>query len=225
MTPHISAKQGEIANLVIMPGDPKRAKYIAENYLRDYKLVSDVRNIYVYTGYYKDKKVTVMASGMGMPSMGIYAYELFNFYEVEKIIRVGTCGSLKENINLNDILLAEKSYTNSNITLEFNKEIKNEVYSNDLLNEKVLSACKINNIEIKKANIYTTDAFYKNDYDYSFDAVEMETFMLLYLANHFKKEATSILTVSDSIISKDSLSSLEREKTLDRAIIIALEAL
>ena len=225
MTPHISAKKSEIAPLIIMPGDPKRAKYIAENYLENYTLVSDVRNIPVYTGTYKNKNVSVVASGMGMPSMAIYAYELFNFYEVEKIIRVGTCRSLKENLKINEILLSEVSYTNSNITLELNGEEDHIVKPSKQLNEKVLEVANENNISLNLSKILTTDAFYNNSYDYNYDAVEMETFILLYLGKCFNKETTSILTVSDNIITKESLSPEDREKTLDNAIIIALESL
>ena len=225
MTPHINAKKDEISPVVIMPGDPKRAAFIAENYLTDYKLVSDVRAIPVYTGYYKDKKVTVMASGMGMPSMAIYAYELFKFYDVEKIIRVGTCGALNANLNLKDILLTEASYTNSNITIELNGEENYIVKPSKELNEKAKEIAKEKNISLIPSKILTTDAFYKDTYEYKYDAVEMETFILLYIAKILNKEAASILTVSDSIITKESLSSEDREKTLTNAITLALETL
>ena len=225
MTPHIKAQKQEIAKLVIMPGDPKRADYIAKNYLTDYKLVSDVRAIPVYTGIYNGKKVTVIASGMGMPSMAIYAYELFNFYEVDKIIRVGTCGSLKEDINLNDVLLSKTAYTDSNITTSIDNNLINSIEASNELNNKVLDLSSLENIDIKLSNIYTTDIFYRETYDFSYDAVEMETFILLYLAKKFNKDATSLLTVSDSILSKEKLSPEEREKSLDNAIKIALKSL
>ena len=109
MTPHIESKKDEIAPLVIMPGDPLRAKYIAEKYLDNPKLVNKIRNMFAYTGYYKNTKVTIFASGMGVPSIGIYAYELFNFYDVQKIIRVGSCGSSKKGIKIKDTILATSS--------------------------------------------------------------------------------------------------------------------
>ena len=114
MTPHNEAKLGEIAKKVLMAGDPLRVKYIAENYLEDYKLVNQVRGMYCYTGKYKNKEISVMAHGMGIPSMGIYSYELFHYYEVEQIIRIGSCGAIVDELNLNDIILADKSYTEGN---------------------------------------------------------------------------------------------------------------
>ena len=120
MTPHNEAKKEEIAKVVIMPGDPLRAKYIAENFMEEVKLVNSVRNVYAYTGKYKGKEITVMASGMGMPSMGIYAYELFKFYNVKKIIRLGSCGAYSKDLNLLDIIMVDKSYTESNFSYELN---------------------------------------------------------------------------------------------------------
>ena len=224
MTPHIEAKKGEIAKTVIMPGDPKRAKLIAETYLDNYKIVSDVRSISVYTGTYNGKEVTVMASGMGMPSMAIYATELFTDYDVEKIIRVGTCGALKEEIKLNSIFLVNEAYTTSNFAYNYTKENINTVSSSKELNEKI----KNQNIEFIKA--YTTDVFYnefenKSVKENNCDVVEMETFALLYIAKHLKKEASSILTVSDNLITKKQLSSSQREQNLKDAIVIALNSL
>ena len=129
MTPHINAKEGKIAKTVLMPGDPKRAKYIAENYLENYELVSDVRGILAYTGFYEGKKVTIMASGMGNPSMGIYSYELYKYYDVENIIRIGSCGAYDENINIYDILLVESSYSESTYGQVQNGDNENILYS------------------------------------------------------------------------------------------------
>ena len=128
MTPHINAKEGKIAKTVLMPGDPKRAKYIAENYLENYELVSDVRGILAYTGFYEGKKVTIMASGMGNPSMGIYSYELYKYYDVENIIRIGSCGAYDENINIYDILLVESSYSESTYGQVQNGDNENILY-------------------------------------------------------------------------------------------------
>ena len=121
-TPHNEAKLGVIAKTVIMPGDPLRAKYIAENFLEDYKLVNKVRNIYAYTGKYKDKEITIMASGMGMPSMGIYCYELYKVYGVENIIRIGSCGAYLPELKLFDIILSENVFSESNFALTLNNE-------------------------------------------------------------------------------------------------------
>ncbi len=229
MTPHNSAKKENIKKTVIMPGDPKRAKYIADKFLENVKLVNDVRGMNTYTGTYKGKEVTIMPSGMGMPSMGIYAYELFNFYDVDNIIRIGTCGSLKKEIPIKKIILASSSYTLSNFSKEFNGKYKDIEYSSPNLNEKVKEAAKKLDIDLTIGTINTSDLFYKekklSSDKYDLLAVEMESFALFYLANHFGKNATSILTVSDNIITNESISAIEREKNLDMAINLALETL
>ena len=230
MTPHIEAKLGEIAKTVIMPGDPKRAEFIAENYLENYKLVNEVRGILAYTGTYKGKEVTVMASGMGMPSMGIYATELFNVYQVDKIIRVGTCGGLKEEASVNKLYIAKEAYTNSNFAYALTGEKVNIVSSSKNLNERIEKAADENDIEIEYATINTSDIFYteyvdKTIEEHNCEAVEMETFALLFLAKHFKKEATSILTVSDNLITKEQLSAEERRTKLQNAVLLALKSI
>ena len=131
-TPHNEAKLGEIAKTVIMPGDPLRAKYIAENFLENYKLVNKVRGMYAYTGTYKQQEITVMASGMGMPSMGIYSYELFKFYNVENIIRIGSCGSYKPDLKLFDIILADNVFSEGNFALTLNNDTCHIVESNEI---------------------------------------------------------------------------------------------
>ena len=133
-TPHNEANLNDIASTVIMPGDPLRAQYIAENFLTDYKLVNDVRNMYAYTGFYKGKQITIMASGMGMPSMGIYSYELFKFYNVQNIIRIGSCGGYSPDLKLFDIILSEQSFSESNFALNFNNENCHLVKSSQKLN-------------------------------------------------------------------------------------------
>lgn len=230
MTPHNQAEKGQIAKNVIMPGDPKRAKFIAESYLDNPVLVNDVRGMYAYTGSYKGKEVTVMASGMGMPSIGIYSTELFKFYDVENIIRVGTCGALKEDIKVNDVLIAESSYTTSNYAHSLTGKDTRLINSSEELNKKIETIAKKLDITTKKVTINTSDIFYTEYIDKSIEenhcvAVEMETFALLYIAKHLNKKATSILTVSDSLITKEELTPEEREQSLKSAILLALESL
>ena len=230
MTPHNEAKLGEIAKTVIMPGDPNRVKFIADNFLENTKLVNQVRGILAYTGTYKGKEVTVMASGMGMPSMGIYATELFNVYDVDKIIRIGTCGALKADISVESIILAKEAYTTSNYAHSLTGTETNIISASTELNNKILEIAKKSNLDITLATVNTSDIFYTEYVDETIEknnceVVEMETFALLFLADHFNKEATSILTVSDNLITKEELSAEERETKLHKAIVLALETL
>lgn len=229
MTPHMNAEKENIANIVIMPGDPLRAKYIAEKYLTDVKLVNNVRLALAYTGYYKDKKITVMASGMGMASIGLYAYELFTYYGVQKIIRLGSCGSYSKEIKVRDIILVEKAYTLSNFAFQYNGEDVHLVKSSVLLGQSIVNSANKNNITIKIGNINTSDVFYNKYEDEKIKenyclGVEMESFALFYIAKMLGKDATSVLTVSDNLVTKEQLSSEEREKTFDEAITLVLEA-
>lgn len=230
MTPHNEAKVGEIAKTVIMPGDPKRAEFIVEHFLDEYKLVNSVRGILTYTGTYKGKEVSVMASGMGMASMGIYATELFNVYGVERIIRVGTCGGLKEEVEVENLILATDAYTVSNYAYQLTGESVNVVKASESLNDKILKVAHDNDINISCATINTSDIFYgeytnKSISDMNCDAVEMETFALLFLAKHFGREAAAILTVSDNLVTKKELSADERRTKLKKAVLLALETL
>ena len=152
-TPHNEALKGEIAKTVIMPGDPLRAKYVAEKYLKDYKLVNSVRGMYAYTGYYKGNKVTVMAHGMGNPSMGIYSYELFKFYDVENIIRIGSAGSINDNIPLKSVVLVDKTYSLSSYAKVLNNDDSNEMESSISLNDRIIKAANLNNIKLVKSNV------------------------------------------------------------------------
>ncbi len=231
MTEHIEALKDEIAKTVIMPGDPMRAKYIAENFLDNYKLVNKVRGMYAYTGTYKDKLITVMASGMGMPSIGIYAYELFNVYNVENIIRIGTCGSYVKEINIHDILLETSCFSESSFAKTQNGTNSNIMYSNSELNDIIENTALEINEKITKCCIHSTDVFYKenNNYKklvkkYNCVAVEMESFALLHLANVYNKKATCILSVSDSFITNEKTSSKDRESNLNKMITLALES-
>ena len=230
MTPHINAKENEIAKTVIMPGDPKRAKFIADTYLKDCKLVSDVRNICAYTGKYNDKEVTIMASGMGMPSIGIYSYELYKFYNVENIIRVGTCGSYTKDLNLYDIILVNDSYSDSSYAKVQNGCEDKIMHSNPTLNCYLREAAENLNIPITIANIYSSDAFYRQNENYKelanqgYLAVEMESFALFHNANALGKKAACLLTVSDSLVTKQKTTSEEREKCFTKMIEIALNS-
>ncbi|NLL44152.1 MAG: purine-nucleoside phosphorylase [Mollicutes bacterium] len=232
MTPHIEAKKEDIASIVIMPGDPLRAKYIAENYLTDYMLVNDVRNMLAYTGYYKGKRVTVMASGMGNPSMGIYSYELFKFYDVDTIIRVGSCGAYTKNLNLYDLILVEESYSDSNYAFVQNGFKDKIITSSSELNEVIIQKSKELNINLNIGRIHCTDVFYKDNnpfkelYEkYNCLATEMETFALFSNAKYLNKKATCILTVSDNLETKEETTSEERQNAFTQMIELALESI
>ena len=176
MTPHIEAKKGEIAKTVLMPGDPLRAKLIADSYLENAKLVNSVRNIFAYTGLYKEKEITVMASGMGMPSMGIYSYELYKFYDVENIIRLGSCGSYKKDLKLFDTLLVENSYTEGNYALTLNNDVCHFINANGELNKIIENTAKNLNIPITKCNILCSEVFdkYMTDINKMFSRIPKE---------------------------------------------------
>ena len=230
-TVHIESNREDIADVVLMPGDPKRSEYIAKNFLKDYKLVNSVRGMTAYTGYYKDRLVTVFPSGMGNPSMGIYSYELFKEYGVENIIRIGSCGGYSEKLKLNDVILVTNSYSDSDYAREMDGYNKKIISSSDELNLLIESTAKSNNINIVKGNIFCSDAFYELDYDYkkrTYDkdvlGIEMETFALFNNARKFGRQASALLTVSDLFFSDEKLSSLEREKNLNDMIILALES-
>ena len=233
-TAHNEANLGDIAKTVLMSGDPLRVKAIAEKYLDNPKLVNKIRNIYAYTGTYKGKKVTIMAHGMGIPSMGIYAYELFKFYEVDKIIRLGSCGAYSEDLNLLDILLVDKSYTESNFSYELNNEKVNETESSKYVNDKLKEAAKKLGINLVEGNVMSTDCFdwYVKDIKVLLDrlpndviAAEMESFALFYLAEKFNKKAACLLTVVDSHYKKEELSAEDRESKLDNMALVALESI
>ena len=229
MTPHIEAKLGEIAKTVLMPGDPLRAKYVADTYLTDVKLVNKVRNIYAYTGLYKGHEVTVMASGMGMPSIGIYSYELYNFYNVENIIRIGSAGAYTENIDLYDLVLASSAYSKSSFAKiqGYNSEYLSA--SEELNNVIIDSANKLN----KKLNvgvIHSSDVFYGNaDIKDLYEnkkclCVEMESFALFYNAMKLGKKAACLLTISDNLITKKETTAEERQTAFNDMMEVALEA-
>ena len=234
-TPHNEANLGDIAKTVIMPGDPLRAKYIADNFLTDVKLVNSVRGIYAYTGKYKDKEVTIMASGMGMPSMGIYCYELYKFYDVENIIRIGSCGAYKPDLKLFDIILAENTFSESNFALTLNNDNCHIVSSSSFLNNTIVSTAKENNINIYVGNTVCTDCFdvYMTDVNKFLERVpdnfnplsaEMEAFALFYVAKILNKNAACLMSVVDSKYIKEIATPEERQTGLNNMIKLALES-
>lgn len=232
MTPHIEALKEEIAKTVIMPGDPLRAKHIAETFLTDVKLVNKVRNIFAYTGKYNGKDVTIMASGMGAPSMGIYSYELFKFYDVDRIIRVGTAGAYTNNLHLYDIVLVEGSYSESTYAKTQNGCLDNILYSSEELNNYIEKIALENNIKITKGIVHSSDVFYQENNNfpelvekYGCLCAEMESFALFHNANVFNKQATCLLTISDSLVTHEETTSEEREKNFNQMIELALKSL
>jgi len=234
MTVHINSDKEDISDVVLMPGDPLRAKYIADKYLTDVKLVNETRNMFAYTGIYKGKKITVFPSGMGIPSMGIYAYELYKFYDVKRIIRIGTCGGLKEEEKLFDIILATSAYSTSSFAKLFNGCNKKDINSSMGLTNHIDKVAKLNNISLHKGRIMTSEVFdvyvdydkfiknFPSDKDYI--ASEMEAFALFHLANSLNKEAACLLTVVDSKFDKKVVTSEERATSLDKMIYLALES-
>ena len=235
MTPHIEAKVGEIAKTVLMPGDPLRAKYIADTYLEDVKLVNKVRNIFAYTGKYKGKEVTVMGSGMGLPSMGIYCYELYKFYDVDHIIRIGSCGANRDDIEILDVILAENSYTESNFAKAMTAEECHMVGTSGKINEIVKATAAEMNQTIRVGNICATEYFgpYSDispektqslPAELNILGIEMESFALFYTANHLGKHAACLATVSDSAYRKRELTPEERERSMNGMITLALES-
>lgn len=229
-TPHIGANKGDIAETILLPGDPLRAKYIAETFLEDVVQYNNVRGMLGFTGTYKGKRISVQGTGMGIPSMSIYITELMKDYGVKTLIRVGSAGSYQEDVKIRDIVVALSTSTDSNIN---NRRFKGASFAPtvnfDLLS-KVLKTAEEKNIKIKAGNILTSDEFYNDDPSYfkkwaefGVLAVEMETAALYTLASKYKAKALSILTISDSLVSPEITSSEEREKTFNEMIELALE--
>lgn len=234
LTPHNEANIQDIAKTVIMAGDPLRVKYIAENFIENAKLVSSVRGIYCYTGKYKGKRISVMAHGMGIPSMGIYSYELFHFYDVDNIIRVGTCGAFAENLNLLDLILVDKSYTESNYAYTFDNEKCYIMNADEGINNEILNIAKQENVKLEKGTILCNECFdpYLPDKTKVLERApkeldiigsEMESFALFYNAKREGKKAACILTVVDIPNEAKSVSANERQTSLNNMIKLALE--
>lgn len=235
---HIEVKdKSDIAQLVLMPGDPLRAKYIAENFLNDAKCVTSVRNMLGFTGFYKGKKVTVMGSGMGMPSMGIYAFELFHYFNVEKIIRIGTCGAVSPKANINDMILSDKVYSESNFAYTFNNYRERIVVADPSLNKNVMEAANELSLNgnLHVGMLTTMDVFGPYiDFERVLGRIpknldilgeEMEAFGLIHIANSMGRKATAIATVVDSKYSNVVLTIEQRQTSLNNMIKLALEAI
>jgi len=231
MSIHISAKPGEIEKIVLLAGDPLRAKYIADNFLQNVKLVSSTRNIYFFTGTYKDKPLTVGASGMGCPSIGIYSFELFTEYEADCIIRIGTCGAYTKKMKLFDLINAETACSESTYAecaFGYKKDqFKHQGDAFDIINK---TAAELD-LELKTGPIHSGDVFYRAEKDkpaivkkYKCLAAEMEAFALFANARYLKKSAATILTVSDIIPTHEKISADEREKALLPMINLSLES-
>lgn len=229
------ASDADIAEVVLMPGDPLRAKYIAEHFLDDYKLVTNIRNMSGYTGYYKNKKVTVMAHGMGMPSASIYVFELIHFFDVKKIIRIGTCGAVSTSVHNGDIVLSKNVYSESNFAYTYNDYVGSVVEASETLNKTILKTAEELNEEVKFGMITTADVFgpyidfervmKRAPESYNILIEEMEAFGLIHVANTMNVEATTLVTVVDDKFSKVIFTSEERETKLNDMLKLALEAI
>jgi purine-nucleoside phosphorylase len=232
MSIHIGAKSGEIAETVLLPGDPLRAKWIAETFLKNTLCYNEVRGMYGFTGYYKGKKISVQGAGMGIPSTLIYAHELITEYGVKNLIRVGTAGAYNGNVKLKDVVIAMSASSTSGIN---NSRFINSDYSptaNFELFEKAVNYARKNNIDIKAGNILSSDEFYEDDFnnyklwaEYGVLCVEMETAGLYTIAAKHNVKALTILTISDSLVTKERTSTLERERGFATMVDIALSTL
>lgn len=233
MTPHNEAGKHDIAKTVLMPGDPLRAKYIAEHYLKDSKLFNVIRNMYGYTGTYQGKRISVMGSGMGMPSIGIYSYELYRFYDVERIIRVGSAGAYHENLNVFDLFLADSAWSESTFAYVQGGNQEHILYPDALLNQVIETTAASLNMPLHKGRVHSSDVFYHeenvNGYhefyqQYHCDCVEMESFALFHNAHILNKQAACLLTISDSFVCSEKASAKQRQTAFDDMIHLALEA-
>ncbi|MFD0994164.1 purine-nucleoside phosphorylase [Tenacibaculum geojense] len=230
MSIHIKAKQGDIAETVLLPGDPLRAKWIAETFLDNIYCYNDVRGMLGFTGTYQNKKISVQGTGMGIPSALIYCHELINDYGVKNLIRVGSAGSYQKEIKIRDIVIAMAASTNSGLnTIRFNGADYAATASFDLFT-KAVTIAKQKNIKVKAGNILSSDEFYTDDFndykkwaDYGVLCVEMETNGLYTVAAKHKVNALSILTISDSLVTGETTSSKERQQTFKEMIEIAIE--
>ncbi|MFD0861851.1 purine-nucleoside phosphorylase [Sungkyunkwania multivorans] len=230
MSVHIAAKKGEIAETILLPGDPLRAKWIAETFFEDFFCFNEIRAMYGYTGTYKGKRVSVMGTGMGLPSISIYANELIREYGVKNLIRVGSCGSYQEHVKLRDVILAMAASSTSGVNeLRFGGADYAPTASFELF-IKAVEIAREKNIEVKGGNILTSDEFYADNFDnykkwakFGVLCVEMESAGLYTVAAKLNAQALSILTVSDSLVTGERTTSKERETTFKDMVAIALE--
>ncbi|MCK5806983.1 MAG: purine-nucleoside phosphorylase [Mycoplasmataceae bacterium] len=230
MTPHITAKKGTIAKTVLMPGDPLRAKFIADTFLEDVELVNQVRNMFMYTGTYKGKRISICGSGMGQPSIGIYSYELFKFYDVDNIIRIGSAGSYKAELDLYDVFLVEEAYSDS---LAFSKIVTGKgrhiMKPSKNLNHRLSVIAEDLEVELKRGRTHSSDVFYgKRTLDETIsetgaECVEMESAALFANAEATGKNAACILTISDNLVTQKETSAKERQEAFTTMMKIALE--
>lgn len=230
MSIHINAKKGEIADTILLPGDPLRAKYIAENFLEDVIQYNEVRNMFGYTGTYKGERISVQGTGMGVPSISIYINELMEEYDVQKLIRVGTCGAIQKDVKLRDVIIAQGATTNSTMNqIIFDKINYAPIANFDLLSKAHATATE-KGLNVRVGNVFTEDLFYNEFSDheqlaqYGVLAVEMETSALYTLAAKYGRQALAILTVSDHILTGEVTSAEERQVTFNDMIEVALDA-
>ncbi len=230
MSIHIGAKSGEIAETVLLPGDPLRAKYIAETFLEDPVLYNDVRNMFGYTGTYKGRRISVQGTGMGVPSISIYATELIQSYDVETLIRVGTCGAIQKDVKVRDVILAMTASTDSQMNRNTFGVVDYAPTANFELLRNAYDAGSEKGLHMKAGNVFTADIFYNDNAEHEkwakhgILAIEMETSALYTIAAKFGRKALSVLTVSDHILTGEETTSDERQTTFNEMIEIALEA-
>lgn len=229
-TPHIEAKEGEIAESILLPGDPLRAKFIADNFLSDVFQFNRVRNMFGFTGTYKGKRISVMGSGMGMPSIGIYSYELIKFYNVKKLIRVGSAGSIQENIKIKDIVIAQAASTNSNFSKQFKVRGEISAISDYKLLSKAVQRAEELNLNHHIGNIMSSDTFYdfekgswKKWAKMGVACLEMEAYALFLTATLLNASALTICTISDSLVTGESMDHIDRETALGDMIGLTLD--
>lgn len=232
-TPHISAPDGAFAKTILMPGDPLRAKFMAENFIDDASLVTSVRNVLGYTGTYRGVPVSVMASGMGMPSIGIYSYELYSFYGVENILRIGSGGSYNPDLNVMDVFLGVSSYSASSYAVVHNGDESRFLKPSAELNDIIKATAAELQIPLKTGIIHSSDVFYAGRgarpwqqvrQETGVDCVEMESFALFHNANYLGKRAACLLTISDSLVKNEELTALERQESFRTMMKLALES-
>ena len=230
-TPHIEASTAQIAPVVLMPGDPLRAKVIAETYLENVIQFNTVRNMFGYTGTYRGKTISVMGSGMGMPSIGIYSYELFKFYNVDTIVRIGSCGAYTDTLDLYDVILATGAYSESSYaSTQAGAPVADTLYPDAELNSRLEVAAAELKIPLKKGIIHSSDVFYRENFDdyqriyqdHQAIAVEMESFALFHNAQVLGKKAACLLTVSDSLVTHAATTPEERQNAFTQMMEVAL---
>lgn len=230
MSIHIGAKENEIAETVLLPGDPLRAKYIAETFLEDVICYNEVRNMFGYTGTYKGKRISVQGTGMGVPSISIYINELMQSYNVQNLIRVGTCGAIQKDVKVRDVILAMSASTDSQMNrITFGGVDYAPTANFDLL-KRAYDVGVERGLNLKVGNVFTADLFYNDNAEhekwakYQILAIEMETAALYTLAAKFDRKALSVLTVSDHILTGEETTSEERQTTFNDMIVVALDA-